>query len=204
MELRRAMLALLSNHPLSPKYVQNPGSIEGDPYLQLQTDAEPGRSSGGLDRISPARKSQTSKLINRHLSHEERQMLWERYYWRVSDTSRNRRIEFSELERMADRLSLGINKTDLERIFIEMDLDGDGSLSFPDFQRVWRKLMKRKDIIWMSRDLGLCDEKGEITFERFEGFMRNEQKVRSTVFPSGDVRATDGYPIGHTPANGVA
>lgn len=110
-----------------------------------------------------------------YLSYEERQLLWERYHWKRSDFSSKTTCDFTTIEHMACRFSLGVSTSELRAKFACVDPNGTGRLDFRQFQEFWRNRRRRCDVKDLLKSMG--NTHGEIDFEGFQNFLVNEQKV---------------------------
>jgi phosphatidylinositol phospholipase C, delta len=129
---------------------------------------------------------------------ERRQMVWEKQYWKDADQSGDQKLSFEEIEQMCRRLNINSPRLDLLNRFMvcqcfsllywesydfrqvcfgsqEADVQSRGYLDFTDFRRFVTLLKSRPDISDIyAMAKGSNDE---FTFEVFENFMRNTQRV---------------------------
>ena len=169
--LRLAMLSLPSDPHLP--YSQNETTISS-PSLETANIQDVHSSKPALSKLLPVH----THSIHKHLTNEQRQSLWERHYWKGTDSSADGRVDFKEIKRMAHRLSVGIGSQELEQFFNDAHRSGGAGMNLEEFRVFWRRLNARGDIKQLWRKL-LVDEK--LTFPVFEQFMRTEQKVSTSL-----------------------
>ncbi|KAG8834855.1 Phospholipase C [Serendipita sp. 399] len=126
---------------------------------------------------------------HRHLTHDQRQTLWERHYWKGADLSGDKRLDYKEVKKMVHRLSMGLSTTELDMLFRAADKSANGTLDFEEFREFWRGRRVRKEMrVLFKEQLAFnrrLDSDGQpttdgrlegLTFKTFERFMREEQK----------------------------
>ncbi|PVG01669.1 hypothetical protein CPB86DRAFT_812298 [Serendipita vermifera] len=187
-ELRNAMLSLPSNMmgASSSSTVGNGELPDKITYPDASlADSDAHRAS--RDSQHPKHHHPHNHSLTRshwHLTHEERQILWERHYWKGADFTGDKRLDFKEIEKMARRLSLGIGISELKRLFEKADVSKNGTLDFEEFRELWRGLRIRTEMrVLFNKTISDAGGKpGEgLSFEGFELFMRAQQKDTRTT-----------------------
>lgn len=169
--LRLAMLSLPSDPHLPHPHDETPTA---EPSTETPAEHSKHPSKPTLSKLLPVH----THSLHKHLTNEQRQNLWERHYWKGTDSSADGRVDFREIKRMAHRLSLGIGSQQLEQYFRDAHRSGGPGMNLEEFRIFWRRLSARGDIKRVWRKL-LVDEK--LTFSAFEQFMRTEQKVSKII-----------------------
>lgn len=161
-------MAMLSS-PSYPAMAPNPNNMSVPSNLQAEDDSAEGPDS--RPQTVPV-QSRSSTLF---LTHEQRQSLWERQYWKGADFSGDQQLDFKEFQKMAHRLSLGVNNKELKDLFNSADLRRRGSLNFEEFRVLLKALRTRQEIKKLYNKL--LDGEPTFNFNIFEKFMRTEQQV---------------------------
>lgn len=107
--------------------------------------------------------------------------LWNRHHFAGADASQDKRLDFAEVKKLCRRLNLGAKEDDLKRRFEEADAENNGTLSYAEFRDFVRKLRERADVAPIYNEL---KGNGEFTFQVFEVFMKNCQKVKRFHVPA--------------------
>jgi len=108
-------------------------------------------------------------------SDEERQMLWERRYWKGCDLGGDDKLKFDETVKMCKRLNIHFPEEEILKRFKAADVENRGYLCYEDFRNFVKQLKERPEITILYNDLTVKVGDG-FGFQTFERFMSEYQK----------------------------
>jgi hypothetical protein len=162
-------MAMISS-PSYPITAPNPNNVSVPSNLQTHDTSIDAHDS------RPESVPVKTRSATLSLTHEQRQGLWERHYWKGADFSGDQQLDFKELQRMTRRLSVGLGDKDLKELFNTADQRHKGSLNFEEFRVLMKSLRTRQEVKRLYNKL--LDGEPTFNFAVFEKFMRNHQQVR--------------------------
>ncbi|KLO18924.1 PLC-like phosphodiesterase [Schizopora paradoxa] len=106
---------------------------------------------------------------------EERQMLWERRYWKGCDLGGDDKLKFDDTVKMCKRLNIHFPEDEILKRFKEADVENRGYLCYDDFRRFVKQLKERPEVNVLYDEV-TKDDAGEFNLRTFERFMQDYQK----------------------------
>jgi len=126
-----------------------------------------------------------------------REALWAKQYWKAADEQADQKLHFEEVEKLCRRLNVNFSRDDLYYRFKvrapllfpfsiahgstqQADVRKRGFLDFDDFKCFVKLLKARPEVKRLYQTLCRLFE-GRFSYQTFEHFMREHQKVSEPV-----------------------
>ncbi|UZJ55909.1 hypothetical protein CBS101457_005229 [Exobasidium rhododendri] len=139
---RTSMSISVSHEPRWISIIYQTGGVYKALHLIALSDEAFQRWKNTLSAVQNERKMLMSGVD--HL--DQRQQLWLRQHWKLSDSSLDSKLEFKEVVKLCRKLGILSNGADLWNRFREADTKQKGFLDFEDFQNFVSLLKRRLDV----------------------------------------------------------